>query len=346
MSMREIDRALHATSANSLRGIGDILGDSLGGKKLKTEYEIFAGARLRAEQANARIAAAFKAEKQVKQEQADQASRASTMFIRGLSDDKQVMPNRIAASSLFAPVARVAREVRVFHLRSTLVSRSNTRLIYTGEQLTEEDADIFCRLTALSANVLPGDSFEINRAIFLRSIKRDTGKSQYNWLHDRLRTFTESTIYYEFTAPDGSVRKFVSKDESLHLLDKYTFNESTGNYVLKIDQRWRELYENNEYSLWDFGARQNIARNNSLAKNLQRLVSTSSDFEQKNSIEFLKSRAQYKGRLRDFKVALVKAMDEMKRVGIISEWRFAANKKTGEEMAVWIRSKNGRKYEK
>jgi hypothetical protein len=256
------------------------------------------------------------------------------LFIPGLNSNTSAMPNRLAESSLFAPIAKVAASARTFHRNAVLVSRRNTQITYTGEQLNEEDADIFCQLTALATCSDLDQPVVIERSKFLKSIGRATGKEQYDWLNERIKAFTAATLYIKITSPDGKTSKNIGSEESLHLIDKYKLNED-GKYTFSLDKRWAELYGNNEFSLWDKSARMDIGRNQTLAKHFQRLVATSSDQKQTYSLQFLKDRAQYKGRMRDFRTSVDSALLELIRVGVIKSRDYKQSVKTGEDMVVW-----------
>ncbi|HHH2173046.1 TPA: plasmid stabilization protein, partial [Yersinia enterocolitica] len=99
------------------------------------------------------------------------------------------------------------------------------------------------------------------------------------------------------------------------------------------------MYRNNEYSLIDWSKRLKIGHKQDMAKSLQRLISTSSDEIQYYSLEWLKEKFVYTGRLRDFKPAIVKAMKELTRLKIITEARIEKSKK-GNIQTVWRRLKN------
>jgi hypothetical protein len=56
----------------------------------------------------------------------------------------------------------------------------------------------------------------------------------------------------------------------------------------------------------------------------------------RNGLDWLKTKLEYTGRLRDFKDALEKAMRELERMAIISGGRIEINTK-GKEQSVWTK---------
>ena len=71
------------------------------------------------------------------------AERPRQMFLPGMDEFVRSLPNPVADSSLFAPLARGAKKM---HTGSVLASRLNTTLTYWGVQLNELHADITMQL--------------------------------------------------------------------------------------------------------------------------------------------------------------------------------------------------------
>ena len=65
------------------------------------------------------------------------------MFLPGLHSELRAMPNPVARSSIFAPVARGRK---IYHDQIVLVSRSDATITYTGHQLDEGQADAWMQL--------------------------------------------------------------------------------------------------------------------------------------------------------------------------------------------------------
>lgn len=65
------------------------------------------------------------------------------MFLPGLHSELRAMPNPVARSSIFAPVARGRK---IYHDQTVLVSRSDATITYTGHQLDEGQADAWMQL--------------------------------------------------------------------------------------------------------------------------------------------------------------------------------------------------------
>jgi len=253
------------------------------------------------------------------------------LFIAGLDDVLRAMPNQVARSSLFAPVARGRRQ---YHRETLLVTRADAVMTYTGEQLDEADADL-CLQLIFEARAHPlGQPVKLNRAALLRAMGRSTGKHDYEWLHRRMKALTAATLFIEAKKPDGSMKYRIGTTKAFHILADFDYDETTETYSYKLDPRWQTMFGNREYALLDWKKRLQIGRGQDMAKALQRLVATSSDPEQRYSLDWLKDKMQYTGRPRDFRAAVVRAARELERLEIIAGSEIETSTKGREQLSI------------
>lgn len=283
--------------------------------------------------------------KWVKQKAAEVAAKAESkeaetprqMFLPGMDELMRAMPNHLARSSLFAPVARGRRKL---HDGSILESRSDAEIRFSGKQLDEAQADVWMQAMKEAQRQALGTPVVINRAEFLRAIGRTTQGENYKWLHRTMQDLAFAMLVIEVTKEDGKPKLSIGKTRVLHLIAGFDYDEDSEEYTLTIDPRWHAMYGNREFALIDWDKRLEFGRNQDMAKSLQRLVATSSERVQRYSLEYLKGRAQSAGRMRDFRDALEKAMREMERLGIIAGGRIEKSTK-GKEQAVWTKLGGG-----
>jgi hypothetical protein len=261
------------------------------------------------------------------------AETPKQLFLPGMEDFMRAMPNSIARSSLFAPIARGKRK---YHQATILVSRVDAKIEYSGEQLDEADADIMLQLMFESRHSALGEPVEFTRASFLRSLGKTDGKNNYEWLDRRITALTKATIIVETYKPDGQMKYKLGHRRGFHILSGFDVDEETGVYTFTIDPRWATLFGNREYALLDWTKRLAIAQGQDMAKTLQRLIATSADITQRYALEWLKDKLQYTGRTRDFKQALDRSINELKRVGIIINGRIELNSRKEEQLTVQI----------
>lgn len=259
------------------------------------------------------------------------------LFLPGMDEFMRAMPNHIARSSLFAPVARGRRKM---HDCTILQSRGDAEIRFSGKQLDEAQADVWMQAMSEAQRQPLGTPVVINRADFLRAIGRTKGGENYKWLHRTMQDLAFAMLVIEVTKADGKPKLSIGKTRALHLIAGFDYDEDSEEYTLTIDPRWHAMYGNREFALVDWEKRLEFGRNQDMAKSLQRLISTSSDVVQRFSLEYLKGRAQSAGRMRDFRDALEKAMRELERLGIIAGGRIEKSTK-GKEQAVWTKLGGG-----
>ncbi|UEP40680.1 plasmid replication initiator TrfA [Burkholderia sp. B21-005] len=256
------------------------------------------------------------------------------LFLPGMDDFMRAMPNHIARSSLFAPVARGRKTM---HKDTVLVSRSDAVIKFWGEQLDEAQADVWMQAMHEASKHPLGEPVAIRRAAFLRSIGRHVGNYEYKWLHRAMEALTFAMLVIEVTK-DGAPKLEIGKSRALHLIDGFDFDVESETYMLRVDPRWQAMFANREFALIDWDKRLRIDPRQDMAKALQRLAATSDETIQRYALDWLKRKLEYTGRPRDFVDALKRAMRELERhdVGIIAGGRIETSTK-GKLQAVWTK---------
>jgi hypothetical protein len=253
------------------------------------------------------------------------------MFLPGF--DIGAFPNHLNRSSFIAPIARGRRK---FHRQTEMVTRKDCVLEYTGEQLDEADGDIIMALIAFAQPYPIGTPVPLNRAELLRKIKRSTGKHDYEWLHRRIKSLTEATMFLEARKPDGSTRYSIGKTVSFRIIAGFSYDDEDEAYSYSLDPRWVQMFGNREYSLIDWDKRMQIGRGQDMAKTLQRLIATSADPVQRYALDWLKDKMEYTGRLRDFRDALTRAVRELERLEIIAKGNIEDSTKGKPQLVLWL----------
>lgn len=254
------------------------------------------------------------------------------LFLPGMDDFMRAMPNHIARSSLFAPVARGRKTM---HKDAVLVSRADAVIKFWGEQLDEAQADVWMQAMHEASKHPLGEPVAIRRASFLRSIGRHVGNYEYKWLHRAMEALTFAMLVIEVTK-DGAPKLEVGKSRALHLIDGFDFDAESETYMLRVDPRWQAMFANREFALIDWVKRLRIDPRQDMAKALQRLAATSDETIQRYALDWLKRKLEYTGRLRDFVDALNRAMRELERHEIIAAGRIETSTK-GKPQAVWTK---------
>lgn len=253
------------------------------------------------------------------------------MSLPGLADIWRAMPNHLARSSLFTSVARGRKK----HFEGDiLVSRKDAEIRFWGEQLDEAQSDVWMQVMYEAGKTPNGEKVLINRAEFLRSIGRKTGKFQYDWLKRTLIKLQRSVIMLTIFRKDGSKRWAL--DDSLNMIHGFTHDESAGTFQVKVDPEWKTLFGEHDYSLIDWTKRKQFGLQQDMAKSLQRLIATSKTAGQHYELGWLKDRLGSEATRPSFRRSLKKAFVELERLEIISNARIEKSS-TGCEQAAWTR---------
>lgn len=263
-----------------------------------------------------------------------QASTPAPFILPGIKETTRAIPNYIARSAIFAPVRR---GWRALHDDRVFLEGNNILLKGSGKQLSEDHADIWMHAMYLQTTALLGEAPIINRADFLRGMGRPTGGSQYEWLHEGMKDLARFTLSIEARRKDGSIKYSYGNHPStrvLAMIGGFDYDEPSGCYTIYADPRWAQIFGNREYALVDWSKRLQMRLD--LSKSLQRLIGTSSDVQQKYSLNILKERAQYTGRMRDFRASLERSLAELEALEVIAKPRIETAIK-GHEQAVWTR---------
>lgn len=241
----------------------------------------------------------------------------------------RAIPNHVARSGVFAPIARGRRKV---YVREPVPSRSDVRIEFWGEQLDEADCDVWMQALHFARRVPVGEPVAVTRAELLRAIGRSTGKKDYEWLARSIARlcFAMLTVQckrYNVRGQSG---------EGMHFIDGWKYDADAECYLLRLDPEMVKLFGGREFARIDMGKRLAIEHQVDMAKWLQRLVATSSDRIQRHALGELKERMRHTGHMRDFRAALKAALAELARLRIIAKPRIEPSTR-GVEQAVWTR---------
>ena len=181
-----------------------------------------------------------------------------------------------------------------------------------------------------------GNFVVLNRGELLSLLCRGRSKQHYEWLHRRMKAMTEATMFIEAKNKDETTKYKIGRTESLHIVDKFLYDDKTQQYAFRLDPRWVQMFGNREYGLADWTKRMQISRGQDMAKTLQRLVTTSSDPTQRYELEWLKKKMQYESPMRKFKESLAAAIRELERVEIIGRGRIQLSTRDEEQLVLWL----------
>ena len=261
---------------------------------------------------------------------------------KGWNDGNLPSANIIHTSSLFHVRNKSPRK---FYREQTLFSRSTTVIVYTGEELFQDDYDVFLCLIKISS-----DAFNVCHSVSPKQIIRmlgwaDNGQS-YERLEKILRRLRQGSIYVAnnpHKAQSPNVMQMgVSQDKTkgdqggFTVLNLIAYIDYCRGYEIRfgLDPRIVRLYGNNEYGLIDIQRRIALGQND-LSKMLQCLIS-GAGVVQYHNVDKLFMLSGMQCARKEFTRLLARALEKLKKTGIIkaydlpkAKWgRFASQKLT------------------
>jgi TrfA protein len=249
------------------------------------------------------------------QEQSFQENKTETqgklIKLPSCIDSERTIPNIIARSALFGVIKRGARS---YKNRELIASRDDVEIYYTGKTLDQADCTVW--MQALAFATVLGKDTPVNRSLFLKLLGKTTGKKDYLWLNASLNRLMTGVV---------TIR--TSKYElEFHLIDlwgRFKDEEHANEYyLLNINPRVIKMWANSEYTRVKWEKRLAIKRGCDLASWMQLYIRSNSNTDKPHhiSLEKLKKWCGLSNmRLRQYKVAMMRSLNELVRIGEIKD---------------------------
>ena len=246
-------------------------------------------------------------------------------------DLERAIPNHLARSSLFAPIAPGRRKQ---HDRSEIASREDVKILFTGKQLDMADCDVFMQALYEAHRKPLGERVTIKRGTFLKAIGRSTGTKDYEWLHEAFRRLFNGSI--EIEAKNKFRIGGTPKSSGMHLVNYYDYDPAFDSYCIEFDPRILALFHNREYALIDWEKRKQLQKRVDMAKWLQNYLASHEPGVHRIGLKLLKAWMDYSSPMNKFKEALSEAMGELERLEIIASPKIEQSTRK-EPQAIWFK---------
>lgn len=222
------------------------------------------------------------------------------------SDELRAISNDLARSPLFSPIRPGRRKLR----DDQLASPAGVSIHYKGEQLDQSDCDVFMQLvhTARGKTIGTEHPVAINRSELLSQIGRADGGKNYEWLGNVLTRLQQAHLRVENQR---------YKLET-NLVSKIITDKQEGTFLIVLDHDIVKMFSGNEHTLVDWDKRKLIERRVDLAKWLQSFTCSHARGQQRWVIKNLREWSGYASPVRKFREALLEALEELERVGVLS----------------------------
>jgi hypothetical protein len=229
-------------------------------------------------------------------------------------EDSPPVSNVIARSALFAAVKSKDRRMMK---NEVVASQAGIEILFSGEQLNQDDHDNFIQLVKLASGRPLGETVLVPANAILRTLGRNTGKSQHDQLRADMKRLIEGTVtiktkgveYYGHLIDDA----LQDGREPIH----------KRHWAYRLNPRLVSLFMPSRYTLNNWRTRQELSQKD-LARWLQLwLESHAQNFA--TSVDTIRERCGSRNAsTRDFRRSLRHALDDLKAAGVIHDWAIDA----------------------
>ena len=228
------------------------------------------------------------------------------------ADERRAAMHAAFRSALFP--ALNFKEGRPFLKEKRIASVEGVDVIFTGEQFDQSDLDVFLELLNIAKETLFGVECSFSAYSLLKALGRATGNKDHKWLHSVLIRLCGGTV----DMTDHKIRYFG------HLVEGGFKDEITKHYTVSINPKWARFFKAGLWASLDNNQRRALGRNQT-AKALHAYYSTHAapgphSYRKLAELVGLENKQQ-----RDVRTNLIKAHEELKRVGFLSDYEAGAN---------------------
>jgi|NGEPerStandDraft_6_1074524.scaffolds.fasta_scaffold75754_3 TrfA protein. len=164
-------------------------------------------------------------------------------------DAKRGTPNTFLRSALFSAVQSKDRIDRMDE--AVLGSQNGITVMYSGQQLNQEDLTVWETLVHLAKDSPLGDVCKFSAYEILKSMGLDTGGCQHTRLHKTIIRLAGGVVQISV---DGKLRYGSA------LLHSFVKDDATGHYAIQLNRKLINLYGQSDWTAIDWGQRLTLQR--------------------------------------------------------------------------------------
>lgn len=202
------------------------------------------------------------------------------------SDEKKPVPNALLRSALFGVIGKGGR---AYEKRVLKAAVNGITVRFTGQQLDQSDLDVWLGCLQLLKEVPVGTQVYFSMKGFLKSLGRNSGKSDKEWLRDSLTRLSACLIEI------GDGQRFYSG----HLINDFYRDEVDCEYTITLNPKMLSFFSNKSWTGLNLNKR-NELKGRSVAKWLHGFYSTHAS-PHPYKVETLKDLCGSKAELKEFR---------------------------------------------
>jgi hypothetical protein len=255
------------------------------------------------------------AAKRARKRQDDESQKAQNLPIQLplWSESRRGLPNTLARCALFTAQGKF--EPRENCRQKPIVSVEGTRIAYTGEELRQDDQDVFLQLVHMARGEDLGKTLVITGYSVLTELGWGSGGLSYQRLKDSVMRLRAGLVIVARPLKDDPSRMAESEGFTGNLIKVFDWHGETWN--LALDPRLVKLFGERDHTWVGWEQRKKL---NPLAKWLHSFYSTH-DEPFSYSVQRLRELCGSKvAELKHFRAKLKKALDELVKHDFLLNW--------------------------
>lgn len=171
-------------------------------------------------------------------------------------DDRRGAPNVSLRSALFS-AAKPRKERKLYRDHALPAAIGTKTITYTGPQLYQHEQDVWLEVLHRCRLRPAGDATDFHPHGFLRSLRRSTGKANYQQLHETMALLHATSINVIVERDDrGKPTGYRG-----HLIENFRYNDSLCRWEVGLHPDIAELFAPKEHTWLDINARLALGKN-------------------------------------------------------------------------------------
>lgn len=223
----------------------------------------------------------------------------------------RALPNSMARCALFTSADK--RKERRQYMQATLVSLEDMEVQYTGQELRQDDQDVWLQIVHIARAQRVGAWVETTGNKLLTALEWGRGKDRYQRLKQSIRRMTEATIW--IVTPGQSVGM------NRRLIENVIWDEADEEggsaWRIRLDHRIADLFAPQDRSLVEWSLRLKLTP---LAKWLHSFYSTHREPYPYRVETLYKLCGSTAARLSHFREDLKRALDKLVEAEFLQAW--------------------------
>ncbi len=220
----------------------------------------------------------------------------------------RIVSNDMARSALFSAIQGGKRRILKKEVLATI---EGIEIIFTGEELNQDDHDLLMQLVHFARNKVFGEPITVSANAILTGLGCDKGGKDHKELRVRIERLLSPLVALKNTRTRVTYYG--------HIIESAIQDETNKYWIYKLNPELRPLYDTTSFSLIEWEQRRALKRKD-LARWLQAFYATHAE-PFPLSVEYLHRMSGSQATLKEFRRALKNALAALCEIGFLLAWK-------------------------